>query len=129
MKVLMGTKNPGKIEGARQAFDKYFDNFEITGVAVNSEVSDQPFNEEILIGAKNRVKNLHEYAKQKNIEADYYIASEAGITNWLGCWIDINLAVVESADGVQCIGTSQGFWIPEKYREEIKQSELRQGNG
>ena len=25
MKILMGTKNPGKIEGARQAFEKYFD--------------------------------------------------------------------------------------------------------
>ena len=24
MKILMGTKNPGKIEGARQAFEKYF---------------------------------------------------------------------------------------------------------
>ena len=25
----MGTKNPGKIEGARQAFEKYFDSVEI----------------------------------------------------------------------------------------------------
>mgnify|MGYP003294421537 CR=1 FL=1 len=24
MKVLIGTKNPGKIEGAKQAFEKYF---------------------------------------------------------------------------------------------------------
>ena len=24
MKILMGTKNPGKIEGARQAFEKNF---------------------------------------------------------------------------------------------------------
>ena len=29
MKILMGTKNPGKIEGARQAFEKYFENVEI----------------------------------------------------------------------------------------------------
>ena len=36
MKVLMGTKNPGKIEGARQAFEKYFDNVEIEGISVNS---------------------------------------------------------------------------------------------
>ena len=28
MKILMGTKNPGKIEGAKQAFEKYFDNVE-----------------------------------------------------------------------------------------------------
>ena len=48
MKILMGTKNPGKIEGAKQAFEKYFDNVEIEGIAVDSEVGNQPFNEEIL---------------------------------------------------------------------------------
>ena len=34
-------------------------------------------------GAKNRVKNLKQYAKSNNIEADFYIASEAGITDYL----------------------------------------------
>ena len=29
MKILMGTKNPGKIQGARESFEKYFDNVEI----------------------------------------------------------------------------------------------------
>ena len=57
MKILIGTKNPGKIEGAREAFEKYFDNVEIEGISVNSEVGDQPINKEILQGAKNRVKN------------------------------------------------------------------------
>ncbi len=52
MKILMGTKNPGKIEGAKQAFKKYFDNFEIEGISVSSNVGDQPINEEILQGAK-----------------------------------------------------------------------------
>ena len=27
MKILMGTKNPGKIQGAKEAFEKYFDNY------------------------------------------------------------------------------------------------------
>ena len=73
MKILMGTKNPGKIEGAKQAFEKYFDNVEIEGVKVSSEVSDQPFNEEIIAGAKNRVKNLRLYAKENNLDIDFYI--------------------------------------------------------
>ena len=64
MKILMGTKNPGKIEGARQAFEKYFDNIEIEGISVESEVGNQPVNEEILQGAKNRVKNLKKYAEE-----------------------------------------------------------------
>ena len=124
MKILMGTKNPGKIEGARQAFAKYFDNIEIEGISVESEVGNQPFNEEILQGAKNRIKNLKKYANNNNIKADFYIASEAGITNLLGEWIDINAVVIEDSKGFQSIGTSQGFPIPDKYIEEIKQTEL-----
>lgn len=124
MKILMGTKNPGKIEGAKQAFEKYFENVEIEGISVSSEVGDQPVNEEILLGAKNRVKNLKKYAKENNIEADFFVASEAGITNSIGNWIDINAVVVESKDGLQSIGTSQGFPIPEKYVDEIRATEL-----
>lgn len=124
MKILMGTKNPGKIEGARQAFEKYFDSVEIEGISVESEVGNQPFNEEILQGAKNRIKNLKKYANTNNIKADFYIASEAGITNLLGEWIDINAVIIEDSKGFQSIGTSQGFPIPDKYIEEIKQTEL-----
>lgn len=124
MKILMGTKNPGKIEGARQAFEKYFDSVEIEGISVESEVGNQPVNEEILQGAKNRVKNLKKYANTNNIKADFYIASEAGITNLLGEWIDINAVIIEDSKGFQSIGTSQGFPIPDKYIEEIKQTEL-----
>ena len=40
---------------------------------------------------------------------------EAGITNFLGDWIDINVVVIEDKNGLQSIGTSQGFPIPEKY--------------
>ena len=124
MKILIGTKNPGKIEGARQAFEKYFENVEIEGIPVESDVSAQPVDKEIFEGAKNRVKNLKNYAKEKNLKPDFFVASEAGITNLLGEWIDINAVVIEDAQGYQTVGTSQGFQIPEKYVEEIKQTEL-----
>lgn len=124
MKILMGTKNPGKIEGARQAFEKYFDNIEIEGIAVESNVGAQPVNEEILQGAKNRIKNLKEYANTNDIKTDFYIASEAGITNLLGEWLDINAVVIEDSKGFQSVGISQGFPIPDKYIDEIKKTEL-----
>ena len=124
MKILMGTKNPGKIEGAKQAFEKYFDNIEIQGISVESEVSEQPVNKEILQGAKNRVKNLKKYAKENEIEVDYFIASEAGITDSLGEWIDFNAAVIEDSNGIQSVGISQGFEIPNKYIEDIKKYSL-----
>lgn len=124
MKLLMGTKNTGKLEGAKRAFDRYFDNVEIEGISVDSEVGNQPTNANIIIGAKNRVKNVKKYAINNNIVADYFIASEAGITNSLGEWIDINAAVIESKDGEQSVGISQGFEIPGKYIDEILETEL-----
>ena len=124
MKVLIGTKNPIKIEGVKQALEKYFTDVEIEGVSVNSEVGDQPMNKEILIGAKNRVKNLKEYAKQNNINADFYIAIEGGITDLLGDWIVLNIAVLEYKSGELSVGTSQGMPVPTKYIEEAKNSEF-----
>lgn len=125
MKILMGTKNPGKIKGAKDAFEKYFNNVEIEGISVDSEVGDQPFNKEILKGARNRVKNLKKYAEENKMDVDFYVASEAGITNLLGgSWIDINCVVIEDKNGLESMGTSQGFPIPEKYIEEIKETSL-----
>ena len=124
MKVIIGTRNSGKIQGAKEAFEKYFKDVEIEGISVESNVAEQPINEEILMGARNRVKNIKEYARKNKIEADFYISSEAGITNSLGNWIDINAAVVEDSNGFQSIGISQGFEIPEKYMDEIKATEL-----
>ena len=124
MKILIGTGNPGKIQGAKEAFEKYFENVEIEGISVDSEVGVQPFEDDIFQGAKNRIKNLKEYAKENNIDADFYIASEAGIVNFSGEWVDINAAIVEDKNGMQSIGTSQGFPVPDKYIKEIKETEL-----
>ena len=84
MKVLIATKNQGKIEGARKALLNYFDNVEIEGIPVESNVSEQPVNNEIYNGAKNRVKNLKEYAEKNGKQADLYLAVESGITNFSG---------------------------------------------
>lgn len=124
MKILMGTVNPGKIQGAKQAFEKYFEDVEIEGVKVSSEVNDQPINDEIFQGVRNRVKNVRRYAEENGIEADYYVASEAGIINLSGEWIDINAVVIEDKEGYQSLGISQGFPVPEKYMKEIRETEL-----
>ena len=53
MKVLIATKNQGKIEGAKKALLNYFSEIEIQGIPVKSNVSEQPVNEEIYTGTKN----------------------------------------------------------------------------
>lgn len=142
MKILIATKNAGKIEGAKRAFAKYYKNFEIIGVPVESDVSDEPVNDEICLGARNRIKNLKKYALENNIETDFYISIESGITNRLGDWIIINVAMIEDKNGLESLGTSSGFPVPKRYVDEIiekdlgklmdrifNQSELRKGKG
>lgn len=124
MKILVGTKNPGKIEGVNKAFSKYFDNFEIEGISVDSNVNSQPFNDDIYIGAKNRVENLKIFAKKNSIKADYFVSVEAGITNLLGEYININLVYIENKNGETSTSISEGFPIPEKYLKEIKEYSL-----
>lgn len=126
MKVLIGTKNPGKIEGAKLAFEKYFKNVEIEGIPVSSGVSEEPVNEEIYKGAKNRVENIISYAKENKMKADFYIGIESGITNLLGSWMIINIAVIKDQNGIESVGSSPAFPVPDKYVQEIIATDLGQ---
>jgi len=115
MKILIGTKNPGKIEAAKLAFETYFPDVEIQGINVASKVSDEPVNKDIFIGAKNRVENLC----RLNQEADYYVAVETGLTNTFGPWLMISAAYIKDKNGVISYGTSPAFPIPQKYVSKI----------
>lgn len=124
MKVVIASKNPGKLEGAKLAFSEYFDEFEIEGVKADSDVSEQPVNDEIYEGAINRVKNAKKILEQEGKEADFYVAIESGITNKLGEWMIINIAVIEDKNGFRSVGTSSGFPVPQKHVEEIINTDL-----
>ena len=124
MKILTATKNPGKIEGAKRAFSNYFDNIIVEGVPVPSDVSEEPVNDELYNGSNNRVQNLKKYAKENNIDADYFIAVESGITNQLGKWLIVNIATIEDRHGKKSIGSSSGFPVPDRYVDEIISTDL-----
>lgn len=124
MKAIIGTKNQGKVESAKYALEKYFDNVEVIAVSADSEVNEQPVNLEIIEGAKNRVKNLKQYCKQNNLEVDFYMSIESGMQNLFGEWMITNIAVIESKDGIQSISTSPSFPLPEKHVEETKNTNL-----
>lgn len=126
MKVIIATKNQGKIEGAKRALLNYFEDIEIIGIPVESNVSEQPVNDDIYIGAKNRLKNLKEYAKENNIEADLYLAIESGITNSLGRWLITNIAVIEDNKDFESYGTSPSFPVPEKLVQDVINTDLSQ---
>ena len=121
IKILIGSNNKAKIEGAKLAFEKYFSNFEIIGKDISSGVNAQPINDEILLGARNRIKGL----KELNLkDIDFYISSEAGLINIGDLYVNINLGVIEDFDGYESIGTSQGFMIPKNKVELVKNKSL-----
>lgn len=124
MKVVIATKNPGKIKGAEEAFAEYFKEFEIEAIGASSDVSEEPVNDEIYQGASNRVKNVRKIAEEQGKEADYYISIESGITNKLGAWTIINIAVIEDKNGFKSWGMSSGFPVPDKYVKEIIETDL-----
>jgi len=127
MEVLIASKNPGKIEGAKLAFAGYSDVFSdvtVTGIGVPSDVPDEPVNEQIMQGAMNRVANLKKYALDNDISADLYVAVESGITNQLGTWFIVNMACIEDNMGKRSFGTSSGFPVPDCYVDEVISSDL-----
>lgn len=124
MKVLIATKNQGKIEGARRALEHYFNDVEIKGIPVESDVPDQPVNKEIYQGAKNRVKNLKEYSKENNIEADLFLGIESGINDLLGRWVITNIAVIEDNKNFESYGTSPSFPVPDNLVQKVLETNL-----
>lgn len=126
MKILVATKNQGKIEGARRALARYFDDFEIEGIPASSDVADQPVNGDIYLGAKNRIKNLKLFAKENNITADLFLSIESGINNLLGKWVITNVALVEDNVGCESFGLGPSFPVPESMVEEIINTDLGQ---
>ena len=124
MKVLIGTTNPNKIEGAKEALSNYFKDFEIEGIKVPSGVSEEPVNDDIYKGALNRVNNLINYAKENNIDAQYFLGVESGITNSLGAWGIVSIAVIKDKNGIESFGTSPMFPVPIKYVDEIINTDL-----
>ena len=87
-------------------------------------MGDQPVNLEIYNGARNRVDNSMEYAKENGLEYDYYFAIESGIANVLGRWEIVNIAVIKDKDGYESFGSSAGFPVPEKYVDKIIENDL-----
>lgn len=124
MKVLIGTTNPGKIKGAKLAFEKYFDNVEVEGIKVSSDVREQPVGIETYHGALNRVNNLIQYAKSHQLNADFFVAVESGLTSELGFYAITNIAVIKNSKGEIGRGSSASFQVPEKYVEMIKNETL-----
>ncbi len=123
MKILVGSKNPVKIESVKIAFSKYFDNCLIEGINANSNVPDQPINEQTFEGAKNRCVELKKYSNYNNLLADFYVGIEGGISKLHNIWFSYGCVCVANNNNQFGFGTSPLFQLPSFVIERLLNGE------
>lgn len=121
MKILVGSKNPVKIEATREALQKYSeDEMLVEGIAVDSEVSDQPIGqEETFNGAKNRALALKKLNEQQQLGADYFVGIEGGISKDFDTWLSFSANCILDREGHIGLATSPKYPLPEVVVEEL----------
>lgn len=119
MLILVGSKNPVKIESVKEAFDKYFPDVTVRGVEVSSGVPDQPVNDDTFNGAKNRADALYKINETDNLNAQYFVGIEGGIINICDKWFSMGCICIISDQGKVGFGTSSHFSLPKKIIDKL----------
>ncbi len=114
MRIVVGSKNPTKVEGARLAFEQFFGKVEVQSVDVRTK--DQPFDEETIEGAIKRAELS--YSK----DFDFSVGIEAGlfrVSRTLSGYMDFQVAVIYNGEKFT-LGFGPGFEYPIEVVESAK---------
>ena len=124
MKIGIATKSPDKIAGIKEAISRFFNlenhEIELYCQAVESGVSEQPFDSETYQGALNRATSIQESLPGM----DYYISCEAGIENVFGQYFNVQVICLITSNGKTLWGKSSGWVIPNQDIEKIRKNNL-----
>ncbi|MCD6500951.1 inosine/xanthosine triphosphatase [bacterium] len=117
IKVIVGSKNPVKVNCVKEVFSKYFKNVEVIGKGVDSKVSCQPKSEkEIVKGARNRAEQVI-----KIFKPDFAVGIEGGVENIDGKLCTFAWVCVKSKEGKVGLGRTAGFFLPQKIEKLINE--------
>jgi len=119
MKVLVGSRNPVKLEATKVAFSKYFDAVEVVGISVNSKVSNQPVEDETFAGARNRAFELKRINEARDLNAEFFVGIEGGIKKLFHRWFTFGVICIMDNKGIVGYGTSPFFELPSQISEEL----------
>ncbi|WP_105188634.1 inosine/xanthosine triphosphatase [Pseudoalteromonas sp. T1lg48] len=118
LKLIVGSKNPVKMNAAKATLATYFPDhlIECLGVDAPSGVADQPMGEaDTLLGAENRVRYC-----QEHYQGDFYMAMEGGAARF--DYGAATFAYVVIADNHQLsVGRSCNLPLPESLFEQLQQ--------
>ncbi|MEQ8688562.1 MAG: inosine/xanthosine triphosphatase [Imperialibacter sp.] len=117
--VIIGSRNPVKVQCVKNAFEKSFPRevFSFEGVDAASNVSDQPMtDEETYRGAFNRATN----AKTGRPDAQYWVGIEGGISDADGLMEAFAWIVILSSERTSRARTAT-FLLPDKVAQLVRQ--------
>jgi inosine/xanthosine triphosphatase len=116
MKVAVGSTNPVKIQAVNEVFKEVFaKEVEIKSIKVNSEVSTQPFKEDIIKGSVNRAKKA-----LKLKDADFGVGIESGVMKFGEKRYNLGFVTVVDKKGNIGTGTSGWFECPSSILRELE---------
>lgn len=123
MRILVGSKNPTKVDAVKTVFQKFYSGVEVIGISVDSGVKDQPLTDETMSGAKNRSEELQKINKTENLDADFFIGIEGGIINFNGASFNSNIAYILHKSGKSSVGISPSFQLPKAFLTRLEDGE------
>jgi len=112
MKIIVGSVNPVKINAVREAFLKYYKDFLVEGIKVDSFVHRQPKNYETFEGAENRALELVKINNTEMLQADFFVGIEGGIMKHVDKWFAFGCMCIIDKKMNKSFGTSPHFQIP-----------------
>ncbi len=112
MKILVGSLNPVKLKAVEEAFQKHFDDIEISEIDVPSGVSNQPIGDETFIGAENRAITLRDINDKKNLKAEFFVGIEGGIVKVYNRWFAFGGVCIVDKQLNKGFGSSAHFELP-----------------
>jgi inosine/xanthosine triphosphatase len=116
LRVNVGSTNPSKVKAVRDVFSDIFSkqfDVKVGGVEVDSGVAGEPWDGEVVKGARNRA--LSAIGK-----ADFGVGIEAGLFRSFGEVLGVQYCVIVDKEGTETIGHGPGFRFPPKVLKEIE---------
>ena len=116
MNVIVGSKNPVKLNATRNILRKIYGEIDISSIDVESGVPDQPFGlDETIKGAVNRAKKAY------SDDFDLSVGIESGLMetpNTITGYIDLQWCAIFDGDRIT-LGVSSGFEYPPEVIKEV----------
>lgn len=119
MNIVLASESAVKLRACSAAF-AHVAGAKITPVKTSSGVPEQPFNQETIQGAFNRIAS----ARQQIPGADIYVAIENGIFEEAGKYIDRPVVVMAGAGADFFVAQGEGVAFPNDSVEEAKRRGL-----